>query len=166
LQYYLKTGAKPQQVKKLDPRAVPGIIVGYGPSTKQYRVMALHPGMKYKVYIVRHVVVNTSHFQEYFSRTAAPPVLQAFTSVHCMDVLNAVSVPVHATVALDVTKEEVSFVDAMALPTQALSQGSDRAVDEPNRSHPLSWKMMTMVRSWQMMPLRRSGKSLTLQWVS
>jgi hypothetical protein len=80
--------------------------------------------------------------------------------------LNAVSVLVHATVALDVTKEEVSFVHAMALPTQALSQGSDHAdtepTREPTREPPLAGKMMTMVRSWQMMPLRRSGKSLTL----
>jgi hypothetical protein len=128
-----QTGDKPQQVQKLDPRAVPDIIVGYGPSTKQYRVMALHPAMKYKIHIVRHVTVNASHFQEYFSRNVAPPVLQAFASVHCMDVLNAVSVPVHATVALDVTKQEVSFVHAMALHTQALSQGSDHALNEPTR---------------------------------
>jgi hypothetical protein len=124
-------------VKKLDPRAVPGIIVGYRPSTKQYRVMALHPDMKYKVYIARQVIVNASHFQECFSSTAVSQVLQAFASVHCMDVLDAVSVPVHATVTPDVTHEEVNIVHAMALSTLALSKGSDHADDEPTGEPPI-----------------------------
>jgi transposase InsO family protein len=37
----VQTGPKPQEVKKLDPRSVPGIIVGMGTSTKHYRVMIL-----------------------------------------------------------------------------------------------------------------------------
>jgi hypothetical protein len=92
--------------------------------------MALHQGMKYRVYIVRHVIVNANHFQEYFTRTAIPPALQVFTSVHCMHVLIAVSVPMAAPAAgvdVDVSGNDVISVHAMALPNQALSQGGDAA---------------------------------------
>jgi hypothetical protein len=99
--------------------------------------MALHSDMKYKGHIVRQVIVNASHFQEYFSRTAVPQKLQAFASVHYMDVLNAVSMPVHATVTLDVTHEEVNFVHVLTLPIQALSKGSDHADDEPTGKPPI-----------------------------
>jgi hypothetical protein len=39
--------------------------------------------------------------------------------------------------AFDVSKEEVSFVHAMALTTQAQSQGSNHAVNEPTREPPI-----------------------------
>jgi glycyl-tRNA synthetase alpha subunit len=64
--------------------------------------MVLHPDMKYKVHIVRLVIVNASHFQKHFSLTAVSQVLQAFASMHCMDVRNVVSVPVHATYIMNV----------------------------------------------------------------
>lgn len=79
----VQTGAKPQQVKKLDARSVPGIIVGMGPSTRQYRVMVLNETSAYKVHVARfffftHVVIAASQFNEYFSRRDALPAFQRY----------------------------------------------------------------------------------------
>jgi hypothetical protein len=125
----IQTGEKPQQVKKLDPRSIPGVIVGYGPSTKQYRVMALLPGVQYKVYIVRHILVNAEHFREYVGRTCVVPEVSRFATVHCVDVLSCESVravPIPDTVA----ELPLVAVCATALPTQALIRVSV-GVDAP-----------------------------------
>jgi hypothetical protein len=80
-----------QQVKKLDPRSVPGIIVGYGPSTKHYRVLVLH-SQSYKVYIVRHLIIRARHFNEYFARTGIVPEMDRFSAVRGTTVLTCESV--------------------------------------------------------------------------
>jgi hypothetical protein len=132
----IQTGDKPQQVKKLDPPAVPGVIVGYGPSTKQYRVMALHQGMEYKLHVFRHVIVNANHLQEYFARTEIPPALQVFTSVHCMHVLNTVSVPMAAPAAgveLKISGNDVLSVRVTENgPEQQEKRFSGRNFDRPS----------------------------------
>jgi hypothetical protein len=79
----IQTGAKPTHVKKLDSRSIPGLglIVGLGPSTRQYRVMALNQTLQYKVYIVRHVVVNAQHYTELFARSAMLEELKRYVRV-------------------------------------------------------------------------------------
>jgi hypothetical protein len=47
----VQTGNKPKQVKKLDPRSVPGLIAGMGPSTQQYRVMVMSDSVPYRVHM-------------------------------------------------------------------------------------------------------------------
>ena len=122
------TGDKPRDIKKLDPRSIPGLIVGHGPSTKQYRVMALRDDIPYRVYIVRHVIVNARHFQEYATRNETVPEVQRFAPIHCMTLLEAESVT-----GLDVPGELCStpphavHVHEIALPTHALSRGSEHA---------------------------------------
>jgi hypothetical protein len=89
----IQTGDKPKKVKKLDPRAIPGVIVGYGPSTKQHRVLALPGAAPHRVYIERHVIVNAGHFQEYFTRsTAVAEVSRIHEHLYRMDVLNCARV--------------------------------------------------------------------------
>jgi hypothetical protein len=122
--HIIQTGDKPKQVKKLDQRSVPGIIVGYGPSTKQYRVLALHSTMPYKVFIVRHVIINSAHFNEYFSRTSVVPEIRRFASVHFVDVLNGERVS-HVSVPASAAAVPMVVVCAMALPAHALSRGSE-----------------------------------------
>jgi hypothetical protein len=78
----VQTGAKPQHVKKLDPWSVPGIIVGMGPSTQQYRVMVMQESVPYRVHIVKHNVINAAHYTEYFARDSVPPALKQYRSVH------------------------------------------------------------------------------------
>jgi hypothetical protein len=118
----VQTNAKPQEVKKLDPRSVPGIIVGMGTSTKHYRVMVLGTTV-YKIHIARHVVTNAQHFAEYFSRTCVVPELRCFTTVCFVYMLSGeptrqVPIPEHVS-------DVPMVVPCMAaLPTHALSRGS------------------------------------------
>jgi hypothetical protein len=118
----VQTGAKPQEVKKLDPRSVPGIIVGMDTSKKHYRVMVL--GNKvYKVHIVRHVVINAEHFAEYFSRTCVVPDLRCFTTVCFVDMFRGErtrQVPIPDRV----TDVPMVVLCMAAFPTHALSSGS------------------------------------------
>lgn len=124
----IQTGDKPKGIKKLDPRAVPGIVVGYGPCSKQYRVMALHQNMPFKVYTDRHLIVNASHFKEYFTRTATVPELAPFRRVHWFSVLRPRSVPrTHDTGPTSNVNMPIIPVCAMSLPTQAQSRGSEHA---------------------------------------
>lgn len=123
----IQTGDKPKDVKKLDPRAVPGLVVGYGPSTKQYRVVALIPQAPFKVYIVRHIIVNGRHFQEYFSRTQTPSDLRHYTGVYCTDILTESRVVLAAVNTSRISIPDV-VVNSTALPAQSVSRGSDHAV--------------------------------------
>jgi hypothetical protein len=62
LLWYYSDWASATASKKLDPRSVPGKIMGYGPRTKQYRVLVLQ-SQQYKVYEVRHIIVNAGYFR-------------------------------------------------------------------------------------------------------
>jgi hypothetical protein len=84
----VQTVDKPKQVKKLDPRSVPGIIVSMRPSTHQYRVKVVSDSGPYRVHIVRHVVINAAHYTEYFARKSVLPFLKRCHSVHWVSVLN------------------------------------------------------------------------------
>jgi hypothetical protein len=122
----IQTGHKPQQVKKLDPRSVPGIIVGYGPSTKQYRVLVLH-SQSYKVYIVRHFIFSARHFREYFARPGVPE-MDRFSAVRGTTVLTCESV--HSLPDLTAKVDlPLILVCAAALPTRTLSTG-ERCADD------------------------------------
>jgi hypothetical protein len=123
----IQTGHKPQQVRKLDPGSVPGIIVGYGPSTKQYRVMVLQ-SQQYKVYIVRHLIVNAGHFSEYFARTGIVPEMDRFSAVRGTNVLTCESVRSLPAPTAQVAMPLI-VVCAAALPTHAMSTG-ERCADE------------------------------------
>jgi hypothetical protein len=123
----IQTWHKPQQVRKLDPRSVPGIIVGYGPSTKQYKVMVLQ-SQQYKVYIIRHLIVSARHFSEYFARTGTVPEMDRFSAVHSTDVLTCESVRLVPTPTATPIMPLI-VVCAAALPTHALSKGRQRADD-------------------------------------
>lgn len=125
----IQTGDKPQKVKKLDPRSVSGIIVGLGPSTKQYRVMVLNENVPYRVYIVRHIVINAAHYTEYCERDAVLPAMKRFCAVHFVDVLSFERI----TTLNDVTHATADVLCATMVPTNALSRGS--AADEvPNEA--------------------------------
>jgi hypothetical protein len=119
----IKTGEKPAQVKKLDNRSVPGLIVGLGPSTRQYRVLALNPSTHYNVHIVRHVVINAQHYAEYFARSAILEAMKRYVRVQTLNVLCAESVT-HVVVPANVTSTPLYGPCANAMPTQALSRGS------------------------------------------
>jgi hypothetical protein len=121
----IQTGEKPSKVKKLDPRSIPGLIVGLGPSTRQYRVLALNSTTLYKVHIVRHVVINSQHYTEYFARSAVLNEVKRFIPVQTINVLcaervKALEVPV-TVVAVPLSEPCIAF------PTQALIGGSMRA---------------------------------------
>ncbi len=122
----VQTGDKPKQVKKLDSRSVPGIIVGMGPSTQQYRVMVLRDSAPYRVHIVRHIVLNAAHYTEYFASDAVLPILKQYQSVNCVSVLNFEQ-GISLTSAHVHNSQEV--LCCSLLPAQALSRGSE-SVDE------------------------------------
>jgi Reverse transcriptase (RNA-dependent DNA polymerase)/Integrase core domain len=58
--------------RKLDARSQPGYIVGYGPSTQQYRVLVRKDEQTYRHMLVRHVTITGAHHNEFFSRKEAP----------------------------------------------------------------------------------------------
>jgi transposase InsO family protein len=57
---------------KLDARSQLGYIVGYGPSTQQYRVLVQQDDSTFRHMLVRHVTITGAHHKEFFSR-AKPP---------------------------------------------------------------------------------------------
>jgi hypothetical protein len=121
------TGDKPQKVKKLDLRSVPGIVLGMGPSTKQYRVLLADANKKAEVHIVRHIIVNARHFQEYFSRSDVVPEVQRCVAAYsCTPRLSLERVPPLAILAE--TIEVPMVIPCMtATPARALSRGSECA---------------------------------------
>lgn len=121
----VQTGDKPTQVKKLDARSIPGMILGMGPSTKQYRVMVLNHTSPYKVYIVRHVIVNAQHYKEYFSRSEMLPELRRYVPVRTVTILNPVRMlELTAPVPLHATDVPFEVPDNNSIPAHALSRGN------------------------------------------
>jgi hypothetical protein len=102
-------------VKKLDPRSVSGVVLGMGPSTKQYRVLLADANKKAEVHIVRHIIVNARHFQEYFSRSDVVSEVQ-----RCVAAYSCTPMP------LAILAETID-VPMTATPTRALSRGSECA---------------------------------------
>jgi hypothetical protein len=101
--------------------------------------MALLPmPTQYKVYIVRHVLVNAEHFREYVTRTAVVPEIGRYAAVHWVAVLSCESV-VSVPNAEAVAALPLIDVCEMALPSQALSRGRicADASDEPVKSEPI-----------------------------
>jgi hypothetical protein len=118
----VQTGDNPKQVRKLDPRSVPGLITGMGPSTQQYRVMVMNDFVPYWVHIVRHIVITAAHYTEYYARNTVLPALKQYQKVHWVSVLNF-----QQDISLNAThvhpNQEV--LCCTLLPVQALSRGSD-----------------------------------------
>jgi hypothetical protein len=88
--------------------------------------MAFNSPAPNKVYIVRHVIVNAGHFQEYFAprSTAVPEVHHLGGSVLCMDILNCERVTT-ATVPINALDVSLTVTTAYALPAPQLGRGSD-----------------------------------------
>jgi hypothetical protein len=89
--------------------------------------MTLHSATPYKVYILRHVVVNAGHFQECFARSTAVPDVHRFDEgLHCMDVLNCArvhndTVPAHAATL------SIHTACPHEIPYPQLNRGSEHA---------------------------------------
>lgn len=67
--------------QKLDQRAYPGFVIGYGPSTQQYRVIVEQENGTYRHMLVRHATITGEHHKEYFARMTSPIKMPANSSI-------------------------------------------------------------------------------------